>query len=70
MKSKFMLLSTGEATVFEIDGKTMGKGVSRVSFCHDENGAKISLDIDLDKFEFMNKNLGEIEKALKESAAN
>lgn len=69
MKEKFRLLSTGESTIFELDGKVMGKGVDSITFSHGKEGVKLSLDIDLNEFEFMERSFDEVEKEFKELAA-
>lgn len=53
----FRLLSTERATIAELDGKTIGKGVTGIRFACDkeqkEQGIELNLSIDLSVFKFM-----------------
>lgn len=54
MNAKLKLLCTGDKTIVELDGKTMGKGVEAIEFQHNSNGdVKAKISIDLDSFSFM-----------------
>ena len=56
MNSKLRILCTGENTLVELNGKTIGRGIKEITFSHDtdnQDGPKIGLKIDLDVFEFM-----------------
>lgn len=56
MNPKLRILCTGTKTLVELDGKTICRGVDAVAFYHDtdnQGGAKVSLRVDLDAFEFM-----------------
>lgn len=54
---KFRLMSTGKYIYSEIDGKTIGPGISNLHFdAKDEKGNlrnRLTLEIDLDAFEFL-----------------
>lgn len=54
MQPKLRLFSDGKRTYAEICGKSIGKGISSLSYSHDApNDAKLKLEIDLEDFEFM-----------------
>lgn len=50
---KFRLVSDGKHSYFEVCGKSMGKGVSSVSYIHEAGkNPKVSISFDLHEFEF------------------
>lgn len=54
MNAKIRILCAEGATIVELCGKTIGRGVESVNFHHDGNGdTKINLSIDLENFAFM-----------------
>lgn len=54
MKTKLRILSTGKYSFLELNGKSMGKGVTSFSFSHEGSGdATLTLTLDLNTFEFM-----------------
>ena len=56
MKPKLRLFSDGKNTYAEICGKSIGKGITAISFSHDKNasdGIKVELEINLNDFGFM-----------------
>lgn len=66
MNAKLKILCTGDKTIVELDGKTIGKGVNAIDFRHDggEN-AEVKISIDLGKFSFMpDGQFDEFEKAI------
>ena len=51
---KFRLVSDGKHSYFEVCGKSMGKGVSSVSYIHEAGkNPKVSISFDLHDFEFL-----------------
>ncbi len=51
---KFRLVSDGKHSYFEVCGKSMGKGVSSVSYIHEAGkNPEVSISFDLHDFEFM-----------------
>lgn len=51
---KFRLVSDGKHSYFEVCGKSMGKGVSSVSYIHESGkNPKVSISFDLHDFEFL-----------------
>lgn len=68
----FRLLSTERVVIAELDGKTIGKGVTGIGFSYDtENkgkGIELNLSVDLRTFEFMpNGYFDEFEEKLSEA---
>ena len=54
MNAKLKILCTGDKTIAELDGKTIGKGVDAIEFRHDNNGdVKVQISLNLDCFSFM-----------------
>ena len=52
-RPKFRLVSDGKQSYFEVCGKSMGKGVSSVSYIHEAGeNPKVSISFDLHEFEF------------------
>lgn len=52
--AKFRFVTDGFRTVVELDGKTIGKGITKVEFLHEAGeNAKMKLDIDLHDFRFL-----------------
>lgn len=53
-KPKFRLVSDGKHSYFEVCGKSMGKGVSSVSYIHKAGkNPEVSISFDLHDFDFM-----------------
>lgn len=51
---KFRLVSDGKQSYFQVCGKSMGKGVSSVSYIHEAGkNPKVSISFDLHDFEFL-----------------
>lgn len=51
---KFRLVSDGKHSYFEVCGKSMGKGVSSVSYIHEVGkNPEVSISFDLHDFDFM-----------------
>lgn len=51
---KFRLVSDGKQSYFEVCGKSMGKGVSSVSYIHKAvKNPEVSISFDLHDFDFM-----------------
>lgn len=51
---KFRLVSDGKRSYFEVCGKSMGKGISSVSYVHETgSNPEITISFDLNDFEFM-----------------
>lgn len=51
---KFRLVSDGKHSYFEVYGKSMGKGISSVSYIHEAGkNPEVSISFDLHDFEFM-----------------
>lgn len=53
-RPKFRLVSDGKQSYFEVCGKSMGKGVSSVSYIHEAGkNPEVSISFELHDFEFM-----------------
>lgn len=67
MNAKLKILCTGDHTIVELDGKTIGNGVNAIDFRHNggEN-AEVKISIDLGRFSFMSD--GYFEQAEKKVA--
>lgn len=53
-RPKFRLVSDGKHSYFEVCGKSMGKGVSSVSYIHEAGkNPEVSISFDLHDFDFM-----------------
>lgn len=51
---KFRLVSDGKHSYFEVCGKSMGKGISSVSYIHEAGkNPEVSISFDLHDFKFM-----------------
>jgi hypothetical protein len=51
---KFRLVSDGKHTYFELCGKSIGKGISSVSYVHEAGGnPEITISFNLNDFEFL-----------------
>ena len=71
MQPKLRLFSDGKHTYAELCSKSIGEGISSLSYSHDANsqdGGKLELKIDLSSFEFMEDGyFDRTERALMES---
>lgn len=68
--AKLRIVSSGNGTFVELDGKTMGRGVEYLKFEHDGQTRKPTLDLrlDLTDFRFMpDGRLDEVEKRFQEA---
>lgn len=68
MNAKFRLLDDGRGTYLELDGKTIGKGVTSISYNKaGREPATLNIGINVQDFEFdSDGHFDEVEKRLKE----
>ncbi len=55
MNTKLKIICTGRATVVELDGKSIGKGIEGIKFSHNANdneSPRLTIDLNLKDFSF------------------